>query len=361
MGKGRWLYNNFITAASMITPSSAPTGLVGSVQAENQGSAVMSAQGDYSGDDDTLYTIVIDDVSGGNEIGQATFKWRKGSGAWEATGVDTDSDLITLDNGVQIKWTAGSGNDFEASDTWRFYARRRHGRGSLVDGNADSEWRSTDVSDENLVIDLGSAQTPTALVIGHHNLTSGATITLQANASDSWGAPSYSQAISWASDTIGYFLSGQNYRYWRLRLQDAANTDDYLRIALLYLGTYGEPSRNHHWDPYDRTTLAAREDLETGGMLAGANMLGVSELIRLAYPLATSADRTIFQALFSAVHDQDNRQVNPCWFVPNSDSPNDALYGLIPPDYKRIPRRPDFATQRVDFDFAEIPRTVCAC
>lgn len=361
MGKGRWLYENYITAASMITPSSAAVGLVAAVQPDNQGSAVMSAQGNYTGDDDTLYTVQIDNVDAGQEIGQATFRWKKGSATWSATGVATASTLTTLDNAVQIKWTAGSGDDFELYDTWRFYARRRNGRGSLVDGNPDSEWRSTGVSDENLVFDLGSAQTPTALIIGHHNLTSGVTITLQANASDSWGSPSYSQAISWASGIIGYFLSGQNYRYWRIRLQDATNTDGYLRMALIYLGTYSEPSRNHHWAPYDRAKRASREDLEVGGMLAGANMVGVSGLIRLAYTMATSADLTIFEALFDAVHDRDNQLVVPCWFVPNYSSPNDALYGLVQPEYIRIPCRPDFALQRVDFDFAEIARTVCSC
>jgi hypothetical protein len=59
----------------------------------------------------------------------------------------------------------------------------------------------------SIVIDLGSDKKVTAIGV----LNSSATITVQANTSDSWGAPAYSLNI-----TEPIHLIDQTYRYWRI-------------------------------------------------------------------------------------------------------------------------------------------------
>lgn len=129
--------------------------------------------------------------------------------------------------------------------------------GTLVASSADSEfpvanlthpfrskvWRTTGKTDENVVINLGAATQIDSVALlfdslGGNKFTGGATITIQANASDAWGAPSVSQVLT--IDTVNkcathFFSSPQNFQYWRLRLQDAGNSLTYLEVGKLLL------------------------------------------------------------------------------------------------------------------------------
>ena len=141
----RYLYENKITSDSMITPSSQTSGVIGGTQKEGTGSAVMYTYGAYSGDTDIQVIVQIDDVSGGNEIGSATYRYRYSTtavGTWEASGQTTASTYTTLSLGIQIKWTAGTGNDFEENDTWYFDCFAPFGKDNLIDLDRNSIWRS---------------------------------------------------------------------------------------------------------------------------------------------------------------------------------------------------------------------------
>jgi len=112
-------------------------------------------------------------------------------------------------------------------------------------------WRTTGDSDENIVIDLGSAQQVTVCGIFGHNFSSGATVHLEAHTADSWGTPAYgpttltlvTDPLSDVLPKIVFFLD-QTYRYWRIRVQDASNADGYLEIGRVWLGTYWTPTYN---------------------------------------------------------------------------------------------------------------------
>lgn len=96
------------------------------------------------------------------------------------------------------------------------------------------------VTDENqtIVFDLGSARSVYYCAIIDHNFTSGATVKIQGNASDSWGAPSVDVTLTIA-DAITYnWSTAQTYRYWRLSINDASNPDGFLDISKVYLGSY---------------------------------------------------------------------------------------------------------------------------
>jgi len=104
-------------------------------------------------------------------------------------------------------------------------------------------WRTTADTGQWIKFDLGSAKKLTMAAIFGHNLTSGATVTLEANATDSWGAPSYSKALTWNSLAIVEFID-QTYRWWRITFEDGSNPDGYIEIGRICGGEYYEPGVN---------------------------------------------------------------------------------------------------------------------
>ena len=121
---------------------------------------------------------------------------------------------------------------------------------NVVHDHVSKMWRTTGKASENIVFDLGTATKITVFSMFTFNLTASATVTLQANASNSWGSPSYSQALTIATNSDGtvlqrivYFLD-QTYRYWRVTLADSGNAASYLQIGRIAAGEYYELTRN---------------------------------------------------------------------------------------------------------------------
>jgi hypothetical protein len=90
---------------------------------------------------------------------------------------------------------------------------------------------------------MGTATKITMLAVFGHNLTSVATVTLQANATDSWGAPSFSMALTWHARCIAAFIN-QTYRWWRITIEDGSNPAGYVEIGRVCAGEYYEPGVN---------------------------------------------------------------------------------------------------------------------
>ena len=145
---------------------------------------------------------------------------------------------------------------------------------NVVHDHVSKMWRTTGKASENIVFDLGTATKITVFSMFTFNLTSAATVTLQANASDSWGSPSYSQVLTIATDAdsavhqrIVFFLD-QTYRYFRLLLADAGNADTYLQIGRIAAGEYYETTRNINqgfnismFDPSEGDRVPGRQTL----------------------------------------------------------------------------------------------------
>lgn len=132
--------------------------------------------------------------------------------------------------------------------------------GDLIDNNVVNDflgkaWRTTGKTSEWIKFDLGSAKTLTALAIVKFNLTSGATVKLQANATDSWGAPSVDVTLTIPTDSdstviqyIVYYPSISAYRWYRITLVDTGNSASYLQIGrikgITSDQTYYSPTRD---------------------------------------------------------------------------------------------------------------------
>ena len=297
----------------------------------------------------------IDSVSAGAEVGSANFRWKRSDGTWQASGLATSSSLTSLENGISVKWTSGTGDDFNLNDAWSFIARRNHGAEKLADRDPNSYWKSTGIIDESITMDLGSAQQVTAFCLGEHNLSSTATITLMANSADSWASPAWSQGITRTAKHLGIFLD-QTYRYWRIRLQDAANADGYLRAAEVYLGGYFEPVRNYATGG-SRAVNYNRTDKQADGNYTGSSFSGRSESMSLVYGHVNAADLAAFREMFDATNDLANRKAIPLWFWPDSSDASDILFGQLgeSPGYKPTDRSARY--QRLSFNFDELPRS----
>lgn len=113
-------------------------------------------------------------------------------------------------------------------------------------------WRTTTSgSTERVVIDLGSAKAVTSVILLDHTLKSGDTaLTLEANATDFWVGPAFTQALTWSSGPILATFGSQTLRYWRLSFTKtiAAESRD---IGRLFLGTFAETEHQPDFDGYE--------------------------------------------------------------------------------------------------------------
>ena len=112
----------------------------------------------------------------------------------------------------------------------------------LCNGRPGKPFKYTASVSGEVVIDLGEAGSATACAIVNHNITSGATIKIQGNASDSWGDPSVDETMTRRAENMYKCFTGGSYRYWRLSI--AGNTGAAaIRIGELLLGAYVELDR----------------------------------------------------------------------------------------------------------------------
>ena len=324
-----FLYNNLVTSTDDMTASSQATGIVASFVKTRStgGSAVMYAAGDFSGSVNRTITVVIDSIAAGNDIGNATFKYRydtTGAGSWEATGQATATTGTSVGAGVSVYFNSVGNTDFAVGDAWVIECNAVFSTGHLIDFSKETRWRTTGDTSENIVIDLGSAQNVTDFILSGHNLTDSATVSLQAHTSNSWGAPSHTTSCTIQDPIIEYL--DQTYRYWRPLIADATNPDTYIEAELMFLGTYFEPEFPTIWGSAYPHGLV----MQTQRTVAG----DVTQYVRsnqrtfsLSWPENNSMSNTEianFKTMRDALIDLDTGAVDPVWFH-FADEEDDSL------------------------------------
>lgn len=124
---------------------------------------------------------------------------------------------------------------------------------NLYNYNPASVFRTVDAaSAHNIVFDFGVATTIDTLAIANPNFRTSATVTIQANATNAWGAPSFSETVTLSglgTDPPFYNLfhklsSSQNFRYFRLLISDIGNPDGYYEMGEVWLGVRVTPSQD---------------------------------------------------------------------------------------------------------------------
>jgi hypothetical protein len=109
---------------------------------------------------------------------------------------------------------------------------------SVIDIRTLKTWHTTGCTSENVVFELDAAAEFDSIGIVNHNFTDDAVITIQANATDSWGAPSFEQVLTTWNEYIMFcfFDSTTSYKFWRLLIADTTNTDGFIEIGYISLG-----------------------------------------------------------------------------------------------------------------------------
>ena len=167
-------------------------------------------------------------------------------------------------------------------------------------------WRTgTSTGTERLVIDLGSAQAVTAFILLDHtllNVDSG--LLLEAHTSDSWGAPSFSQALTWADGTLAATFASQTYRYWRLSFTKSVSSQS-RDIGRIFLGTYAETEHAPDFAGHDETLEDPSRKAKTLGGQTWTDLqekfhVIVNEMTHVSQTLADQI-RTIAEAVGQSI------------------------------------------------------------
>jgi hypothetical protein len=328
MGICRFLYQNLVTDPAQVTLSSARPGLVGLPAPSARGSATAYAAGEHTGSVDQVFRLEIDSVAAGDSVGQATFRWRRGSAeSWEASGVATADYFQELADGVRVKWLSGPGQDFLLGDAWTLLATRSFGAAALLDADRDTQWESVGAAAESLTTDLGESRTVQAAVLADHNLTGAATATLMADDAADWASPAHSWSLAVSGAHLAAFPEVAA-RYWRLELSDAANPAGAVSAGLWYLGGMFQPSRTFRVG-YQRSLVAGRVVNATdSGKLTGSAR-NLAESLGLSFRGLTAADLAGFKEMYAAVHQTGNGRLTPLIFLPHGeDDPHDVVICL---------------------------------
>lgn len=359
MGNARFLGNQLVTAAAILTPSSNASGVISNPQKEGSGSGTVVLAGDFTGTADLDYVILI---SLAGEVGVAKFDWSDDGGVtWDVTAVLTATTAVALNNGITVAFVGGSGTDFVLNDVFRFKAFLPFGKAKMIDRDRDTEWRSaSDVSAAiNVVADFTSAKQVDVLAILDHNLSSGATIRIQGSSASDFSTTPVDEAVTWRSGLLLHYVttSPRSFRYWRARVTDTGNADKYLRWAELYLGTYTELGQSFELgDERTKVRMAGRQQMASGRWIGGLNTVVTAFNLRWRYLSKTDKDNLI--TIYDALNDLTNRQVKPLFFNPDSAVLADCFLceweGQF--EYYAEPTAPD--TFDVPCRLVEQPRTV---
>ncbi len=195
--------------------------------------------------------------------------------------------------------------------------------GNLKNHLISKTWRTGNtLTTEYVEIDLGSAQSVTCAIIGGHTLTSSDSgIKIEANTSNSWGTPAFSQSFTWDSGPMPLFFSSQTYQYWRLVFtkSSASETRD---IGKIFLGQYFEPTKN-----IARESLSInRRDLSRSGRAIGgqtyADVRSQYRRINMSFQNVSQSQFDLFDSFAATVGTH-----TPFWVSIDHDTrPNDWLF-----------------------------------
>jgi len=323
-GTVRFLYNNLITSVSMMTADTQ----AGSTDVElmelvsGTGAAVGVSVGPYTGTSDRTLTCEIDSVSGGTDVGEATFKWRwNDTSGWAATGVTTSATFITLGYGVKVKWSSHATlADFALGDRFEARVSATYSPQNLIDGNLNTIFQSTAV--DHLVINLGSAQAVTAFALRHHNLVAGqSTCDLQAHTADVWTSPDYDQALTITDPLIDYPV-GISKQYWRLNPTDGALS--YVQYGELFLGTYLELTDRAVFGTVEGPDYRAFSQESEWGLFRQTSPAH-RRTFAIRYERLLPADITSLRTMQAALWNSTTGTISPCFVHLFSDDGGDTL------------------------------------
>lgn len=168
---------------------------------------------------------------------------------------------------------------------------------NLRDVRASRVYRSDGATSITVVFNFGSAVSFSGVGIAGHNFSDSATVTLEWNSADSWGAPAGSQSITVQSTCVETFAS-VSYQYARLSVTDASNADGYIEMGRVAIG-------DALTGPELGIDLQFPKQSTTTQSLSRGRQLYADEGVRyraatITWPEITKAQRDDFHAVFDS-------------------------------------------------------------
>ena len=108
----------------------------------------------------------------------------------------------------------------------------------LNDTRLSRKGRTLAVTGQWIKFTFTSAVSASYFAILSTNLTSSATVTIEANTTDSFVTPPFSETVTNYDGCWIANFTETSYQYWRVTIEDATNTDGYIEIGYAFLGTF---------------------------------------------------------------------------------------------------------------------------
>lgn len=168
------------------------------------------------------------------------------------------------------------------------------------------KWRSaTDVVDQWVKFDLGSAQSLQAFLLADWTAHAGGKIWAQANATDAWGAPTVNELFTLPASNvtrvIGVWLpAAQSLRWVRFLFENTGAANAYVDLGVAFAGAYFEPSVNLT-DDFSLTRTDPSVITATPDGQESAVEYGKFFDVAAVYEDVAAADKASFLDLFDTV------------------------------------------------------------
>ena len=246
---------------------------------------------------------------------------------------------------VKFGFKFESKRPFIAGDKWRVTLIQDHAALNATNWDPELAWVSNGNTDETYELDLGTGngESLTAVAIVGHNLSTSATVTLEAkDVADSWGSIPGSQqwAITIHPSVLAGFPSAPGvklfslpegpWEQWRVRITDTSVTN--IRIARVFFGNAGNGVFAPNWD-HDIYT-AVKNVINPNDSTSDV-FKSMAQEMNLNYSMMESAD---FRLLWSVFYASKSANNEPFVFVSNSDYPEKIRFARF---------------TRLDFPFVE--------
>lgn len=159
---------------------------------------------------------------------------------------------------------------------------------------------------EWIKFDLGSPREVDAFILLNHNFDDNETnVNIEAHASDSFGTPTFSEAVSVFSGTevdpaLNKFSSAQTYQWWRFEFTKANITDTY-DLGRIFLGdvydTTEDPDSGGYSDEVDENSVTKKS-------ISGQSYSYIKDdfkKLQVSFKACSQAQATQFKTMFDAL------------------------------------------------------------
>lgn len=176
-------------------------------------------------------------------------------------------------------------------------------------------WRSNGgLSSIDITMDLTAARAIDLVGLANHNFTSAATVAIAAGTTNAYA--SYSDSMTYRAGTIYKVLSAtQTYRYWRIRITDAANSDGFLEAGNLLLGALTTPLKGVSMDPgITIERISQNNVVESDFGTPFVDWLNNRKRISLSFRNMGTTERDDYTTFVDALAEE----ANPLFLIPDS-------------------------------------------